>query len=185
MSDPNNIDLNSLYSSVLQEIKNEKVQELTPTFYQSLSDLIGKLKREKYDNLDAKIHDGLIHMITGLAGLLISIRIGKASATIPINHTNMLDEEKYILDSEDEIRERKEIILSATLNGKSKLLESISIKHKTRTVVVRFLKETEQIVGADMEKYGPFKIEDVATLPFENAQALTSRQIAIKVRWED
>ncbi len=185
MSDAKNIDLNSLYSIVRLEIENEKVQELTPTFYQSLSDLIGKLKLEKYDNLDAKIHDGLINMFTKLAGLLITIRIEKASTTIPINHTNMLDEEKYILDSEDEIRERKEIILSATLNGKSKLLESISIKHKTRTVVVRFLKETEQIVGADMEKYGPFKIEDVATLPFENAQALTSRQIAIKVRWED
>ena len=24
--------------------------------------------------------------------------------------------------------------------------------------------------GADLEKYGPFKVEDIATIPYENAQ---------------
>jgi len=52
---------------------------------------------------------------------------------------------------------------------KIKLLESISQQHKTKSIVVRFLKEVDQIVGADLEKYGPFKTEDVATLPYENA----------------
>ena len=89
------------------------------------------------------------------------------------------------MDSEDELRERREMILSATLNGKSKLLESISQKHKTKSVVVRFHKEMGQIVGADLEKYGPFKTEDIATIPFENAQALIAKNIVMKVRTED
>ena len=81
--------------------------------------------------------------------------------------------------------ERAEMILSATLNGKIKLLESISQKHKTKSIVVRFLKEVDQIVGADLEKYGPFKTEDVATLPYENAHALILKNMAMKVRLED
>jgi len=77
------------------------------------------------------------------------------------------------------------MILSATINGKSKFLESISQNHKTKTVVIRFLKEVDEIIGADLEKYGPFKTEDVATIPYENAQALIAKNIATKVRWED
>jgi len=77
------------------------------------------------------------------------------------------------------------MILSATLNGKSKLLESISEKHKTKSITVRFLKEMDQIVGADLEKYGPFRSEDVATIPFENAQALIAKNIVMKIRIED
>ena len=81
--------------------------------------------------------------------------------------------------------ERREMILSSVLNGKSKLLETIAKNHKTKSTVVRFLKEMEQMVGSDLEKYGPFKAEDVATIPFENAQALIAKKLAAKVRWED
>ena len=77
------------------------------------------------------------------------------------------------------------MILNGILNGKSKLLESIAQNHKTKSVVVRFLKEMDQIVGADLEKYGPFKTEDIATIPYENAQALMAKKIVTKVRWED
>jgi DNA replication factor GINS len=41
------------------------------------------------------------------------------------------------------------------------------------------------MVGADMEKYGPFQAEDVATLPYDNAQALIAKKIAMKIRWKD
>jgi len=61
----------------------------------------------------------------------------------------------------------------------------ISQKNKTKSLVVRFLKEVDQIVGADLEKYGPFKSEDVATLPYDNAQALIAKKIAMKVLLED
>ena len=43
----------------------------------------------------------------------------------------------------------------------------------------------DQIVGVDLEKYGPFKAEDIATIPYENAQALMTKKIVTKVRWED
>ncbi|RMW35766.1 MAG: hypothetical protein EA439_01015, partial [Nitrosopumilus sp.] len=97
----------------------------------------------------------------------------------------LLDEEKFILDSQEEEKDRKEMILSATINGKSKFLESLSQNHKTKRIAVRFLQEVDQIVGADLEKYGPFKVEDIATIPYENAQALIAKNAATKVRLED
>ena len=185
MSETNEITINSLYTTVLHETENDSVQELSPNFYRLISDYVGKLKREEYDSIEAKVKDELVKMATEITELLLRIRLDKITKTNTIDFTNLLDEEKFILDSEDELRERREMILSATLNGKSKLLESISEKHKTKSVVVRFLKEMDQIVGADLEKYGPFRTEDVATIPFENAQALIAQNIAMKVRTED
>ena len=64
-------------------------------------------------------------------------------------------------------------------------LESISQKHKTRPMVVRFLQDVDKIVGTDLEKYGPFKAEDIAAIPYENAQALIAKDAATKIRWQD
>ena len=80
---------------------------------------------------------------------------------------------------------RKDTILSATLNGRLKLLETVASNHRSRSIVVRFLKPIDQIVGTDLQTYGPFEAEDVATLPFENARALISKKVAVKIIWED
>ncbi|MFQ5572989.1 MAG: hypothetical protein ACE5EJ_01930 [Nitrosopumilaceae archaeon] len=185
MSGPKEIDVNLLYGIVLRETENENIQEIDPNLYTSISDFIGKLKREEYDNIEAKIKDELVNITTNLTTLLLNTRLSKAKSSERLEFENLLDEEKFVLDGEEEIRERTEMILSATLNGRSRVLETISQRNKTKSLVVRFLKEVDQIVGADLEKYGPFKSEDVATLPYENAQALIAKKIAMKVRLED
>ena len=185
MSDSNEININNLYLVVLRETENDSIQEIDPNFYRQLSDFIGNLKKQEFDGVESKIKEKLIQMATELTSLLINIRLDKISKLDKIEFENLLDEEKFILDSEEEQRERTEMILSATINGKSKFLESLSQSHKTKTVVIRFLQEVDEVVGADLEKYGPFKTEDIATIPYENAQALISKNIATKVRWED
>jgi DNA replication factor GINS len=185
MSETNEIDLNKLHHVVLRETENDSVQEINPDFYRNLSDFIGDLKKQEFDGVESKIKEVIINTATELTSLLISIRLNKISKLNNIDFKNVLDEEKFILDAEEEQRERTEMILSATINGKSKFLESISQNHKTKTIVIRFLQEVDEIIGADLEKYGPFKTEDIATIPYENAQALISKNIATKVRWED
>ena len=159
--------------------------EIDPNFYRNLSDFIGNLRKQEFDGVENKIKDTLIEMTTELTSLLIKIRLDKISKSTDFKIGHLLDEEKFILDSQDEQRERTEMILSATINGKSKFLESLAQNHKTKKVVIRFLNEVDEIVGADLEKYGPFKTEDIATIPYENAQALIAKNIATKVRWED
>jgi len=185
MSETKEMDINSLYTIVLRETENESIQEIDPGLYTLISDFIGKLKREEYDNIEAKIKDELVNITTNLTTLLLNIRLSKAKNSERLDFGNLLDEEKFVLDGEEELRERTEMILSATLNGRSRVLETISQKNKTKSLVIRFLKEIDQIVGADLEKYGPFKSEDIATLPYENAQALIAKKIAMKVRLED
>ena len=185
MSESNEIDLHSLHSVVLRETENDSIQEIDPNFYRNLSDFLENLKKQEFDGIESKIKEALIEMTSELTSLLLRIRLEKIINSDGIDFTNLLDEEKFILDAEEQKRERTEMVLSATINGKSKFLESISYNHKIKPVVLRILKEVDQIVGADLEKYGPFKPEDIATLPYENAQALITKQAATKIHLED
>lgn len=185
MSETNQIDIQSLHSIVLRETESDSILELEPGFYRNLSDFLGNLKKQEFDGIESKIKQSLIDMTSELTSLLLTIRLEKTIKSDGIDFTNLLDEEKFILDTEEQKRERTEMILSATINGKSKFLESISQNHKTKTIVLRFLQNVDEIVGADLQKYGPFKPEDIATLPYENAQALITKKVATKIHWED
>jgi len=185
MSESNQIDVNSLHHTVLRETENDSILEIDPNFYRNLSDFIGNLRKQEFDGVENKIKNTMIEMVTELTSLLIQIRLDKISKTSDLEISYLLDEEKFILDSQEDQREKIEMILSAIINGKSKFLESLAQNHKTKKIVIRFLNEVDEIVGADLEKYGPFKTEDIATIPYENAQALIAKNIATKVHWED
>ncbi|NNM36319.1 MAG: DNA replication complex GINS family protein [Nitrosopumilus sp.] len=185
MSESNPIDINSLHHIVLREIENDSLLEIDSNFYRDLADFIGNLRKQEFDGVESKIKDTMIEMATELSSLLINLRLDKILKSSETEIGFLLDEEKFILDSKEEEKERIEMIISATIHGKSKFLESLAQNHKTKKIVIRFLNEVDEIVGADLEKYGPFKPEDIATIPYENAQALISKNIATKVRWED
>ena len=185
MSEPNQIDINSLHHTVLLETENDSLLEIKPNFYRNLSDFIGNLRKQEFDGVENKIKDTMIEMATELTSLLIHIRLEKISNSDNFNISHLLDEEKFILDSHEEQNELIEMILSATISGKSKFLESLAENHKIKKVVIRFLSDVDEIIGADLERYGPFNVEDIATIPYENAQALIAKKIATKVRWED
>jgi DNA replication factor GINS len=185
MSETKKIDVNSLYAVLQLEIENDPVQEIDPELYSSIGELISNLKNQGYDGIESKIKDSLVKIISDMTTLLLKIRIEKAIKSKELDYSNLLDEERFILDSEDELRQRKEVILAATLNGRLKLLETVANNHRTRAIVIRFLKPIDQIIGSDLQKYGPFDAEDVATLPFENALALINKKIAVKISWED
>jgi len=185
MSETNQIDINSLHHTVLRETENDSLLEIDPNFYRNLSDFIGNLRKQEFDGIENKIKNTMIEMVTELTSLLIQIRLDKISKSTDLEISYLLDEEKFILDSQEDQKERTEMILSATINGKSKFLESLTQNHKTKKIVIRFLNEVDEIIGVDLEKYGPFKTEDIATIPYENAQALIAKNIATKVHWED
>ena len=183
MSELESLDLKNLHVIVLQEFQTEEIQELNPDFFRNLSNFIGNLKNEEYDGIENKTKSNMIIIATSLTELLINKRLEKMSTES--SYSILTDEEKFIFDSNDEMNERKDMIISGIINGKSKFLETTSTKHKTKPVTVRFVKEFDEIVGVDLEKYGPFKPEDIATIPNENAQALISNGVALKVRIEE
>ncbi|MGH1521563.1 MAG: hypothetical protein ACRBB2_04235 [Nitrosopumilus sp.] len=185
MSESNQIDINSLHHVVLREIEDDSLLEIEPDFYRNLSDFIGNLRKQEFDGVENKIKDAMIEMVTELTSLLMHIRLDKISKSNDLEFGYILDEEKFILDSQEEQTERTEMIFSATIHGKSRFLESLTHNHKIRKITVRFLSDVNELVGADLEKYGPFKTEDIATIPYENAQALITKNVATKVNLED
>jgi DNA replication factor GINS len=54
---------------------------------------------------------------------------------------------------------------------------SSAVEH-TELAVVRFLQDIPEIVGTDLRIYGPYKKEDVGSLPTRNAQALIKQGAA-------
>ena len=123
MSSLTKIDANLLYTVLKNEFEDNSIQKIDSNFYQKTAEFIGNLKNQEYDGVEAKIKNAMVEMATERASLFLKIRLEKAILD-GSNKPHLLAEEKYILDSQKEMEERKETILSRILNGKSKLLES-------------------------------------------------------------
>ena len=117
------IDTNLLYIILKNEFENNAIQKVDLDLYKKMSEFIGNLKNQEYDGVEAKIKNALVEMITEMTSLFLKIRLEKAVLD-DSNKSSLLAEEKYILDSQKEMEERRETILSKILSGKSKLLES-------------------------------------------------------------
>ena len=123
MSSLTKIDANLLYTVLKNEFEDNSIQKIDSNFYQKTAEFIGNLKNQEYDGIEAKIKNAMVEMATEMASLFLKIRLEKAGLD-DSDKSSLLAEEKYILDSQKEMEERKETILSRILNGKSKLLES-------------------------------------------------------------
>ena len=123
MSEQNEINIKYLHTVVLRESETDTVQEIDSNLYNSVSKLIKNLKSEEYEGVKAKINQAMINMITDTTSALLKLRLEKAFLE-KSNHSVLLDEEKYILDSRKEMAERKETILSGILNGKPHSLDN-------------------------------------------------------------
>ena len=123
MSSLTKIDANLLYTILKNEFEDNSIQKIDSNFYQKTAEFIGNLKNQEYDGIEAKIKNTMVEMATEMVSLFLKIRLEKAVLD-DSDKSSLLAEEKYILDSQKEMEERKETILSRILNGKSKLLES-------------------------------------------------------------
>jgi DNA replication initiation complex subunit (GINS family) len=50
-----------------------------------------------------------------------------------------------------------------------------------KRITLRFSKNIPQIMGADMKPYGPFIVEDIASLPVSNAKVFVKQGLAVIV----
>jgi DNA replication factor GINS len=73
-------------------------------------------------------------------------------------------------------------LMKGVLHGRTPKVEVK--KKRSNHVLLRFLKDTPEIIGSDMKTYGPFKTEDIGTVPAENASVLIKQGIAAKIELE-
>jgi DNA replication factor GINS len=165
--------LKDVYKMLEKEIETPTLQSLEPDTFQKIAEALGSLKGHAYEGIEAKVRDKMVEMLATSSCLMIETRQSKmSSGDEPLDYSKLTDEEKYILDSKRESNKRIDEVIAALIKGRPKVLESISARMRSKQIVVRFLKPIEAFVGIDMNKYGPYEQEDVATLPFENARSI-------------
>lgn len=173
------------------------LQSIPFDIYKSVAATLENLKEQEYEGLDADLRDKIVNMMSQCVVLLLDIRQRKILeqsaaqkaetsslrlAIVPaVDYSKLTNEEKYILDAQRELNLRKESVIAATLQGRPKVLESISSRILSKQTVVRFIKSMEQFIGVNMTKYGPYHEEDVTVLPFENARSLMENGIAVEL----
>ena len=178
--------LEMAYNILLKEYQISSLQEIPYDTYQRLAITIGNLKGKEYDILGKKIVQKIIENLSTISNLLLQIRIekilrGNINSNLEIGYSKMTDEEKFIIDGEIQSKRKRKEIMTLITNGQPKILEKITDTIKQKKLLIMFIKPMEQFVGVDMYKYGPFKVEDVANLPFENALSLVNNKIATEI----
>lgn len=178
--------LEMAYNILLKEYQISSLQEIPYDTYQRLAITIGNLKAKEYNVIENKIVQKTIENLSIISNLLLQTRIekimiGNINSNLEIGYSKMTDEEKFIIDGEIQSKRNKKEITTLISNGQSKILEKIIGRIKQKKLLIMFIKPMEQFVGVDMYKYGPFKVGDVANLPFENALSLVNNKIASEI----
>jgi DNA replication factor GINS len=201
------IDIEEVFNTLKKEIQlnTSGPQSLQPNFYQNIAKMISKLKNEnnyaekerkeaddailKKEKTDNKVSDqiknNLLDLLVRSVTLLFvyrykkTLNVDKTHETF--DYSNLTDEEKYVFYGEREREHRINLVLNTLFDGKPKTLEKIVSSINQNFIILRFLDSMEQFVGVNMNKYGPFKKDDVAILPFENARSIIENNKAIEI----
>jgi DNA replication factor GINS len=189
----NMIGLEFILELLKKETQIPKIQAISPDIYRKIAQIIRDLSIQKYEDLGLDIHHELIKLLTLSTKSLFELRIRKLlensngqhlsspSLLSSDDYSKLTDEEKFIFEEERKISQRKELIIQSLVDGNVNNLDTISRIIRSKMIIIRFLESTDQFMGVDMAKYGPFIKEDIAILPFENARSLIERKIAIEI----
>jgi DNA replication factor GINS len=178
-----------LYEAWKREKEGDELQRLDKRFYVDLSQYV-KSQKEELQILDDKTLRGRLiaeasKNVRTMFTSLVECRFQKISkmATdghlLPIEFLTAEEESLYsnILITKDEL----EKMLNDVLRGYIPQVKDVKMAGKPKRILVRFLQAIPTIVGSDMRTYGPFKVDDVASLPVENVEVMIKRGIAVEV----
>jgi DNA replication factor GINS len=190
----NMIGLEFILELLKKETQIPKIQAISPDIYRKIAQIIRDLSIQKYEDLELDIHHELIKLLTLSTKSLFELRIRKLldssngqhlsypSLLSSDDYSKLTDEEKFIFEEERKVSQSKELIIQSLIDGNVNNLDTISRIIRSKMIIIRFLESTDQFMGVDMAKYGPFIKEDIAILPFENARSLIERKIAIEIK---
>jgi DNA replication factor GINS len=177
-----------LYGAWLREKESVDVLALPKDFFFRLAQYVKKLKEESR-MLDEKSTRARLLLQEAknakkLSEELIRLRyeklVKKTMVGEQIAREGLTAEEEKLYGEIATSAESYENFLKGVLSGNSSTVKA-EIKEKPKKRVLRFLREVPAIIGADMKPYGPFKPEDVASVPAENAKILIKQGLAVEI----
>jgi DNA replication factor GINS len=166
-----------------KELENAELEKLPPDFYSNLANYLKKLREESRmldkrtvkASLLRKEMRNVRHMVKGLIETRYRKIVRKLSAGEEIPRDVLTPEEEKICLRVFPLAEAMRNFAKGVLRGH---LTDVGVQNQHKRTVLRFLKDVPAIIGADMKAYGPFKVEDVASLPVENAKILVKQSLA-------
>jgi len=182
-----------LYDAWKKERLSRDFQALPKHFYEKAADHVRKL-REAQRMMDNKTMKArlLRQELENSKKLLSEIATTRFQKMLDSLHSNGKPIATGLLT-------RQEEDIYQTLLGASSLISRLkrnlsegkqipvapsTAREMPQKLLVRFACEIPAIVGVDLKTYGPFKPEDIASLPAENARALMHQGVAVKVEVE-
>lgn len=172
---------NQLYKAWKSEITSEATQPLPEDFYQRAEAYVSGTEQEDASADEHTVKGRLIlkdkQVVDRLLRELKEVRLRKllvvAQNGEAIDDANLTEEEKKLARDFNQS-------LQAFDQDKRRPKPSVS-EEKVELSVLRFLQDIPEIVGTDLRIYGPYKKEDVGSLPNQNAIALVKQGVAKEI----
>jgi len=177
---------NELYEVWKRELESSELERLPPDFYLRIADYLRRLKEEgrmldkrtTKASLLKKEMQNIKRMVHGLIRARYKKLVRKTIKGEKIQSNVLTVEEEKIYTGIFPFAEAYRGFAKNILRGYA---PKVGVEKEWKRAVVRFLKDIPAIIGADMKPYGPFKVEDVASLPNENAKILIKQGLAEKI----
>jgi DNA replication initiation complex subunit (GINS family) len=171
---------NELYNAWKSEKNSTLPERLPRDFYQRAASYLNGLEEDSISSDPHTIQGRLLIREVEIARRLLDelreIRLRKilenAKNGISVSEENLTDEEQTLAKSLNDS-------LTTFKENQIQTKDRSSAQAHPELAVVRFLQDIPEIVGIDLKIYGPYKKEDVGSLPAQNAQVLV-RQGAAK-----
>jgi len=190
-----------LYAAWQREIENPALQPLSSDFFVRVSDYLKQIKEETRladkKTLKAPLLEREMRNVNRIIKELLKARYRKLVRTIgetqKIPADLLTSEEMKMCEGFLPFAEAYRRLIRNMMQGQMStrkpagLEESTTIIEKAEKpmlnerVVLRFLKAIPSIIGSDMKTYGPFAVEDVASVPADNAKILVKQGLAAVV----
>lgn len=174
---------NELYESWKREIESVELERLPADFYRRIADYLRRQKEESRmldkKTVKANLLKKEVWNVKRMVRELIQVRyrklIRKVAKGENVPSDFLTSEEEKICGEGLTFSEAYRSFAKNILRGD---MPKLNIGQKNKRAILRFLKDVPAIVGADMKTYGPFKVEDIASLPIENTKILIKQALA-------
>ena len=167
-------------------MQSPELEKLPEDFYAKIAEYARKLKEESrmLDKRTVKARllrnesQNVRRMLRELTRSRYKKLLVKATRGEKVSNEFLTDEEEKLLNGVVPLAEAYQVFASGLLKGQ---LMKMAVHEQRGRVALRFLEDIPVIIGVDMKPYGPLKVEDIASLPSENAKVLIKQGVAEKV----
>jgi DNA replication initiation complex subunit (GINS family) len=169
-----------------QEIEGAELSSLPADFYANVADYVRRIKEESR-MLDRKSVKAVLleHELQNVKRMLRELVWARYKKLVKAVGEGQKMPSELLTAEEAEICAGYVSFAEAYQKFAQNLLLGQVVKTNLakvhKRVALRFVKAIPAVIGADMKSYGPFMVEDVASLPVENAKILVKQGLAVAV----